>query len=66
MGDHCEWMGLSFGWVFMSGLDKDLVTLSPSLSITNKSFGVASSTNGMDGSYDGILCVHKTHCATRH
>ncbi|KAG8710988.1 hypothetical protein FRC11_003905 [Ceratobasidium sp. 423] len=34
---------------------KDLVTLSPSLSITNKSFGVASSTNGVDGSFDGIL-----------
>ncbi|CAE6484320.1 unnamed protein product [Rhizoctonia solani] len=34
---------------------KDLVTLSSSLSITNKSFGVASSTNGVDGSFDGIL-----------
>ncbi|KAJ1304931.1 hypothetical protein OPQ81_006064 [Rhizoctonia solani] len=34
---------------------KDLVTLSPSLSIANKSFGVASSTNGVDGSFDGIL-----------
>ncbi|KAB5591305.1 hypothetical protein CTheo_5264 [Ceratobasidium theobromae] len=39
---------------------KDLVTLSPSLSITNKSFGVASSTNGMDGSYDGILGLGPT------
>ncbi|CEL62092.1 hypothetical protein RSOLAG1IB_10194 [Rhizoctonia solani AG-1 IB] len=39
---------------------KDLVTISPSLSITNKSFGVASSTNGIDGSFDGILGLGPT------
>ncbi|GAB1527504.1 hypothetical protein RhiTH_010679 [Rhizoctonia solani] len=36
---------------------KDQVTLSPSLVISNKSFGVASSTDGVDGSFDGILRV---------
>ncbi|KAG9116361.1 hypothetical protein FRC07_007461 [Ceratobasidium sp. 392] len=38
---------------------KDLVTLSSSLSIANKSFGVASSTNGING-FDGILGLGPT------
>ncbi|CAE6455707.1 unnamed protein product [Rhizoctonia solani] len=40
--------------------NKDLVTLSPSLSITNKSFGVASSTDGVNRSFDGILGLGPT------
>ncbi|CAE6446032.1 unnamed protein product [Rhizoctonia solani] len=44
---------------------KDFVSLSPSLNVTNKSFGVASSTNGVDGSFDGILYnllfIHRSH-----
>ncbi|KAF8750900.1 Eukaryotic aspartyl protease [Rhizoctonia solani] len=39
---------------------KDQVTLSPSLVISNKSFGVASSTDGVDGSFDGILGLGPT------
>jgi hypothetical protein len=61
VGAHCksQWQTQGVN-LLMAFVDKDLVTISPSLSITNKSFGVASSTNGIDGSFDGILCVVST------